>query len=181
MPIVAIYGPVNDQCLLRSGGFHAHSLEHNVKFLFGDLKLSINKGQRYVRLDSVNISQPPQTHSTAPCALCKTSRTTLSTLSLERFSSLEDNVAALTITPSGQTCSQKRQHNQSDHEFSVIARLGDPATTGINSVSIFQTGARTGTHANVGKTLGETGERDGGTAAPRDNRLKKVGRDRQLP
>lgn len=92
MPIAAIYGPVNDQCLLRlvgyqpSRGFTGTQCKVAVRLLKHACSLSINKGQGIVRLDSVNIGQPHQTNYTQRYALCKTSRTTLSTLSQERFS-----------------------------------------------------------------------------------------------
>lgn len=38
MPIAAIYGPVNEQCLMRSVGYPPSCVftGHNVKLLFGD-------------------------------------------------------------------------------------------------------------------------------------------------
>lgn len=66
------------------------SLGHNAKLLLGDFITSVSslliRGKVCVRLDGVNAVQPHQTNYTQRYALCKTTRTTLSTLSQERFS-----------------------------------------------------------------------------------------------
>lgn len=93
----------------------------------------------------------------------------------------------LTITTLGPTSQKKkRQHNQSDHELSAIARLGDPATTRINSVQYSRPWA-TLTDTNVGGVGGtaflKRGEDDQETLSwkIKKKKKKKYTRDGQLP
>lgn len=83
----------------------------------------------------------------------------------------------LTITTLGPTSQKKkRQHNQSDHELSAIARLGDPATTRINSVQYSRPWA-TLTDTNVGGVGGtaflKRGEDDQETLSWKIKKKKK--------